>query len=904
MKLRSLELAAFRKFDSPVLLDGFGDGINLICGPNEFGKSTLLAAIRGVLFERHTSKALPVRLMQHHRNETSPRIALEFELRAGLHRIEKRFLHREPYARLTLPDGTRLDGDAAEDRLQALLGFRPAGKQGSKPEDAGMWGALWVGQRSSVDQPLLANDARMTVHECLEAEVGTMTGGERGQALLRQVREELARLLDGNGKPKGRLKEAAELAAALDAERATLTERQRGLASDAESMRDARVRLATMRDPEKAAKLSAELAAARAKRDDVRQYDAKLDVAAHVLNAAEAADRDATTEIARRTERARQIAFALTDAARSEAAEGEVRVRLQEAEAVLARASEAAQQAESAVEEARRESRVVHRVRDAAARAEAMQTLATRLRGAEEAQAGVNRLEGELAAMRADDALVRSVHAASRELARARAVHDAQATVVVFDLEPGTEGRVRVDGQAAASGEIRATADLMIEIPGIGRITVRPNMRDAGEVRRAVASAERALASALDAIGARDVDEADRLLVARAVSERKLADARAALSSAVPGEPGLGLKPGVEALRNHLAALARRLQAETAELGLASLPSLAESDIRLGRATAEETRAADALAPARASLAAASERRRRVADEAARVAARREAGVAALARLRCETEEVLSREPDQALAARAEAAARALLAAQDKAALLERARPLESVPMLDARIDRLEQAAAQTRETERKLSEQVARLESSIALREGAGLEEQIASVLQGLAAAEQARDARRQEADMLLLLRDTLLEAERAAKARYIAPLADRIAPYLGGLFPGAAVTCDGDFRVTELARGNAGGSAETLDRLSDGTQEQIAILSRLAFAELLLDRGRPAMVILDDALVFADESRMERMFDLLNHAARRMQILVLTCRGEAFETLGGRRLEPRKVEAVPNWA
>jgi uncharacterized protein YhaN len=92
-------------------------------------------------------------------------------------------------------------------------------------------------------------------------------------------------------------------------------------------------------------------------------------------------------------------------------------------------------------------------------------------------------------------------------------------------------------------------------------------------------------------------------------------------------------------------------------------------------------------------------------------------------------------------------------------------------------------------------------------------------------------------------------------------------------------------------------GGAQEEFARLSDGTQEQIAILSRLAFADLLIDRGRPAMVILDDALAFADRDRMERMFDLLAHAARRMQLLVLTCRGDVFARLGGHRLELKTV-------
>jgi uncharacterized protein YhaN len=77
-----------------------------------------------------------------------------------------------------------------------------------------------------------------------------------------------------------------------------------------------------------------------------------------------------------------------------------------------------------------------------------------------------------------------------------------------------------------------------------------------------------------------------------------------------------------------------------------------------------------------------------------------------------------------------------------------------------------------------------------------------------------------------------------------------------------------------------------------SDGTKEQIAVLTRLAFAELLVDRGKPAAVILDDALAHSDPGRLERMFDILTHAARKTQIVIFGCDESRFLGLGGARL------------
>ena len=38
MKLRSLAVNQFKKFNSPMRLDGIDDGLNIVVGPNEMGE--------------------------------------------------------------------------------------------------------------------------------------------------------------------------------------------------------------------------------------------------------------------------------------------------------------------------------------------------------------------------------------------------------------------------------------------------------------------------------------------------------------------------------------------------------------------------------------------------------------------------------------------------------------------------------------------------------------------------------------------------------------------------------------------------------------------------------------------------------------------------------------------------
>ncbi len=891
MKLRSLEVAQFRKFDRAIRIGPLADGINVLCGPNEYGKSTLLAAIRGVLFERHTSRAEAVRRMRHHRGETSPRVALSFETAEGLHRIEKRFLHREPFARLTLPDGARLEGDAAEEALQARLGFRAAGKQGARPEDAGMWGALWVTQRELVDQPALAGSARMTLHACLEAEVGVVTGGERGQAMLRDIGEELARLRDGRGQPKGRLKELGDLLARAEADLLRLTEKRRALAEDIEALQRCRRTLAQANGGDEADRLEADLAGARRRRDAVLRYADRHAQAATDLRLAEAAHASGEGESARRAERRRRLAEAERQVAAATAEEQEARTARAAADGELSRAAASLAAAEKAAEAAGVRLSRARLIADVAARAAGAAVLASRLAQAEGAAREVSARAGELAAFRTDAASVQAVRAASLARDHARAVLDAQATAIRLDLEPGASGCVLIDGAAAASGEVRAIAEVAIVIPGVGRIAIRPAIKDRETLLAAIEGAERTLAQALRAASAADVAEAEKLLARRMSCEQLLREARRALDLYAPADPARGLKAGADALRGHVASTESRLAAELAALGLTEPPCVAAAEAALADASRANAEAADARALAGALMPGPRQRQAEHAELAARTEALRKAAEAERERLRHETEVAAARESDEAVAGRLRAAARDVIARQAAVALVEQARPEDTLAAMDARIARLTQAIDATRERDRKLRQDIAVLQSRIQQEEGGGIEEQIAVAERLREALAAERDALAREAEMLVLLRDTLQEAERAAKERYLAPVVRRMTPYLQGLFPGACLSCDGDFRIAGLMRD--GDVREEFARLSDGTQEQIAILSRLAFADMLIDRGRPAMVILDDALAFADRDRMERMFDLLAQSASRMQILVLTCRGDVFTRLGGHRVE-----------
>ncbi len=116
--------------------------------------------------------------------------------------------------------------------------------------------------------------------------------------------------------------------------------------------------------------------------------------------------------------------------------------------------------------------------------------------------------------------------------------------------------------------------------------------------------------------------------------------------------------------------------------------------------------------------------------------------------------------------------------------------------------------------------------------------------------------------------------------------PLSRLIEPYLQAILPGCRLQIDeATMAMVGLRRGE---HLEPFASLSIGTREQLAVIVRLAVADLMAQRGESVPLVLDDALVFCDDARFDRMLKLLRRGASRHQILVLTCHEREFLRAG----------------
>ena len=86
----------------------------------------------------------------------------------------------------------------------------------------------------------------------------------------------------------------------------------------------------------------------------------------------------------------------------------------------------------------------------------------------------------------------------------------------------------------------------------------------------------------------------------------------------------------------------------------------------------------------------------------------------------------------------------------------------------------------------------------------------------------------------------------------------------------------------------GTRGTEAGDFDTLSFGAREQMGVISRLAYADLLKEAGRPTLIILDDALVHSDERRLAQMKRVLFDAAQRHQVLLFTSHPAHWRDMG----------------
>ena len=470
MRIRRIEVKDFRKLGR-ALVEDLEDGLNVLVGDNEAGKSTLLAALRTGLFERHRVGGKVAAAMQPYNQAVRPEIAIDFEIDGGLWHLRKAFCQRAE-AELRSP-GERTSGDAVEERLAQLFGFTPPGAGGSKPEEhQGVHGLLWVEQGRS-HRALGIGAGRDVIASALEQEVGQVVGGERGRALLSTAEERRNAFWDKRGKVRGDLKALGEevdtlrtrhdeLAAALRAQDEKVVQLEGKSDALARHEREERLEQAvqTLEAAHRAVAASEHLRSAHARASE-------LLVRRGLEHDAVAIRRNARAEL-------------IVDAKRAHSTSLEVAATLVEERDGLLRRDSMLKTAEVTLEAARRISlkatRTVRALESARERARAVELLTMLRQRLDTARILDSTRRERLAAAAAITIAAADIAALETlEAARDRATLQLQAASVRLTFEPEAGRTVTLCGVTQdVAVPLLLSSDAVLTLEGFGRLSVRP----------------------------------------------------------------------------------------------------------------------------------------------------------------------------------------------------------------------------------------------------------------------------------------------------------------------------------------------------------------------------------------------------------------------------------------------
>lgn len=866
MKLQALRVEQLRQFRLPVEIRNLQPGINLFVGPNESGKSTLVSAIRAAFFERSKSTSLDT-LQPWGDSEAAPKIELEFDWQDQRWHLSKTFVKKK---RCDLQiDGSSFNGDEAEDRLANLLGYEFSGRGLSKAEHWGIPGLLWVEQGAGQE----LNDSVKHAGGHLQSALGESLGelaSSAGSELIDDVTLERGKLLSRTGKSTGDLARVEQDVLALQGQRdelsgkvvtyqqqvdrltALLHEQQQDREKPWDSLRQQAVKAQQRVDEvegwlqEQERELQAhghcaqnhtytleQLKTLALQEDELQKRQKARDAALSALE--ELRGREAPLQERLLSLRAEH------DAARELLA----KARLAEQRTVLSRELVVVQQRLDASDET--------------------------LRKAKELQATLGQLQEKRQVTVVDAAQLKRLRTLSRDLDAVHIKQQAVATRLRYTLVPGQSLRI---GERDISGqdELLLLAPTDIDIQGVGTLQVSPGGEDLDALALRSQALQDEIASLLISLRAESLAQADQRAERNRALGEEIAQVELLLNQLAPK----GIDVLLEARRlDELKARDLQSQVQAFPPMHADLSSVAVAEKRLQQAAEDVGEANTALnqfqtqfALAQQRLDAACQEWQRLCDDlSAPDRQQREQDLRTrLVELKSELQRL-----DTSINTRT---------SQIEAAQLQ---------LLRQDVERFTHSARALEEAARNRLTDIVRLQSSLEALGAEGLEEQLAGVDQelGMAATRHAELARRARALDLLL---ELLTAKRhALTQRLQAPLQRHLNRYLQMLFPQAQLVVNDKLEPIQLMRStNNCVEYGELPALSFGAREQMGLISRLAYADLLQEAGRPTLIILDDALVHSDQQRLAQMKRVLFDAAQRHQILLFSCHPESWRDLG----------------
>jgi len=870
--IRNIALDGFRKFRTPFAIEGLSDGLNIVIEPNETGKSTLLDALRAAFFIRHNTSNALARSYAPHGEAVGPEIRVGFDVAGAPWSVTKRFL-RGASVETDGPQG-RAQGEEAEARLNALLGSVRDTSRTGDVASYGALGLLWVGQAQGLKVSAPGQIVRDSIAATLEAEVGSIMGGEAFRRVRQRVGTDYDLYWTPTGQKKGRQVEARDRADAAEAASAEAATRLAALERSFTELEAARGRLKSVErevadetDIETRKTLVASLEVARAAAQILATRTAEQEAASARLDSL--ADLKVRHDDAAEAQETATTALDIAKAKRATLADSvsAAKTKAADARAALDTARDSRREARTALESGEvllAQDRRTAAIAGARKRHDELRTLEAQLEAAE-----------TLADMIISAEWITELEEHDRAVAAAQAIVDSGATRITLS---GRADGITLDGAPMPLGERVLNAEARIAFGG-AELVVSPPAR-AASAEETLASALRNRTEALDELNVADLAAARLRNEAARDAAAELRTLTARIAIATPADERVALAAGAEALKLFITELADAEEGGTTPAD--ELPDIAALTEALEAAELAVARAEGAHDSAVAAL-------QRAEQEDVPLAIAEAGAMSDLANARSLVETIEAWAGWSTLDVELLKARESAAAASVKLEEAKRDATAHDEDAINRKIEIINARVRTSAQAQTKLEMEIARLEGTIESEGGLGLTDRDAAAREEAEAAQAALQRVGEEAATIKLLHDMLEAARVETSAKFVGPVAKRAKRYIERLLPDCELSFTEDLALERVVRA---GVDEPCEVLSQGTQEQLAILTRIAFADLLLEQGRPVSLILDDPLVYSDDGRLETMIEILSDVATRMQVILLTCRDRAFRHVQGNRL------------
>ncbi len=890
MILQSIGVQGWRCFADPLSVGPFGEGINVIHAPNGVGKSTLLEALLRGFFDGHRVGGRDVETIRPWGRDLSPEVTLEFSAGGTEYRLRKRFLENAS-SELSRREGNRFvrlsEGEKADEFVRSLFSAGSPGRGLSKPAHWGLAQVLLVPQ-GGFEVPELSGNLVQDIQTSLGAQLSGPAGG-MGR-LEEKIEAAYLRFFTPTGKLKTG-KEAPGVAELKDRLRELEAERHR-LLEDLEVFENASRRVEDLRAERAQAKRDAEdleqaLAKARQQAQSYSALAADRDIRQEQMKAASARH----AQLKQRMEGIEAARKELAGArAELERLDKDIAGRVRElaglnAQAEAARSGlEEVRRGRQAVDRAEKEAEDARRFVQARARLAELEALLKRIR---EAAGDLEAGKRELAATVAPDA--KALRAIRRALtARDEAQVRLDAALITLEIVPRHPGRMEVVSaeepgpRELAPGTpvlVKGAPEVVVDLEGVARVRARGPAGTVEELREEVNREARRIEALTSGFGTADVDALEAGSEHYRGVERKVAEARTRLETLLSDTTAEETEQERSRTERILEALSQEHPAWTEDPPDAdSLRHAAGTQrvafvSRVEEAELKNEKAAQALQAANVKVAALQAEHdllgRRVKSVSDSLGEWLNDGMDDSRRAAKLGE--ISLEWDAARGA-AEKLETELARFQDDPRLL--------VEKLERQRNAIQDQASGALES---LKREEGRLEQLAA----EGPYSALSRVEERIAEFETRIDADELRINAIRLLRDTVRQCKATILSDVKKPVeesATRMLQRIAGTRLGAVRLADG-FRP-QAVRPRTAGAEVTLPDLSGGEKEQVHLAVRLALAEVLSGAER-RFVVLDDILTATDTGRLARILSILEEAARRLQLFILTCHPERYRGL-----------------